>query len=109
GADHAQGYSDGFSEMPGLFHVGASERRRIGEDGEHAAAENAMGGGGEEGRIDSAGIGHQQVAESGKAGLEVAQARMRFRWNGREIGCRHASDYSRANVAASGRREFGGT
>ena len=75
GLDDAQGNAVRLCKGLGLLHVAAGETWRVGEDGEHAVAEDAVGYGGQEGRIDSARVGNHQRAERAQAIFKRVQFR----------------------------------
>ena len=47
----------------GLVEVAAGEAGGVGEDGDHAVAEDAVRGGGQKGGVDAAGVGHHEAAQ----------------------------------------------
>jgi hypothetical protein len=59
-------------EVHRVFHLGAGQGGRVGEDGEHPGAERLVGGEGEKGGIDAAGIGDQHASEPAEACFEFA-------------------------------------
>ncbi len=60
GCDDAQGHAEGRGEGLRLLEIAAREAGRIGEHGEHAVAQDAMGGCGEKGGIDASRIRDHQ-------------------------------------------------
>ncbi len=74
-------------EGPGLVHVAAGKAWRVGQNGQHAVAENAMRGGGEISRIDAAGVGHHDAAERAQAIFECVQFLRGLRGIERDVRC----------------------
>ena len=106
----AKRHFERFGELTSLLQVAAGEAGRVGQHGEHARAQDAMRGCGQECRIDTAGVSDHKAAQLRQArfksgetagclrltGRSFAQVALRF-IGAEEAGLRvshHGSDYS---------------
>src|SRR5262249_22199058 len=71
--DNAERNSLLFGKGLRLFHVAAGKAGRVGEDSEHAAAEDTVGHGSKERGIDSTGVGTDEAAERAQPLFEGAK------------------------------------
>ena len=86
GLDDLQGNLLVVGKGCGLLKVATGQRGRIGQDGEHFVAEDAVRGGGEIRRVDPAGVGDHQGAQLLEASLEGLELGKGFRSAGGSEG-----------------------
>jgi len=100
GIDDPERHVKGEGEGGGLFHVSTGEAGRIGKDGEHFGAEDAVRGGREIGGVDAAGVGDHEAADLGQARFKSLQLGSCRNGGGFGNGCggvrgrRHRGDYT---------------
>ena len=68
--DDVERHAESAGEGAGLFEVATGERGRVGDNGDHARAEQAVSGGREVSGVDAAGVGDHKAAQLEQARLE---------------------------------------